>query len=78
MRGRSPVEFQVYQLWYLGCHTEKIATERLDEVLEAIAGMFPGVQMLPRDEQIVSGRVALENALTNSDLLSDPRTESAS
>jgi hypothetical protein len=77
LRGRSPVELQVFQLWYLACHTEKVDSEKLDQVLEAVNGMFPGINSLPREQQIALGQDALEKALRDKDLLSDPRTEPA-
>jgi hypothetical protein len=77
MHGRSPIELQAFQLWYLACHTEKVAGDKLDEVLDAVAGMFPKIETLTRDEQIAMGRDALASALRNTDLLNDPRTEPA-
>lgn len=77
MHGRSPLELQVFQLWYLACHTEKVAGDKLDEVLDAVAGMFPEIATLTRDRQIAMGRDALANALRNTELLDDPRTEPA-
>lgn len=75
MHGRSPLELQVFQLWYLACHTEKVAGDKLDEVLDAVAGMFPGIANRTRDAQIAMGRDALASALTDTELLGDPRTE---
>ena len=75
--GRSPVELQVYQLWYLACHPDKVADARLDEVLEAIAPMFPGIAVLSRGQQIALGQNALAHALADQAVLDDPRTESA-
>lgn len=75
--GRSPVEFQVFQLWYLVCHPEKVANERLKEVLDPAAAMFPEIAKLSRYQQIASGQRALAHARTDQDVLNDPRTESA-
>jgi hypothetical protein len=77
MRGKSPIELQVFQLWYLACHTEKVVGDKLDEVLDAVAGMFPEIETLTRDEQVAMGRDALASALRDTELLSDPRTEPA-
>lgn len=77
MHSRSPIELQVFQLWYLACHTEKIAGDKLDEVLDAVAGMFPKIDTLTRGEQIAMGRDALAGALRNTEVLNDPRTELA-
>jgi len=75
MRGKSPVEFQVYQLWYLACHPEKMASDRVDEILETVASMFPNMATLSRKQQIAMGQHALEHAILDHDVLSDTRTE---
>lgn len=74
MRGRSPVEFQVLQLWFLACHPEKIASDRADDVLDAIT---PRIATLSRDRQIALGKHALLAALMDPGVLSDSRTEPA-
>lgn len=77
MREKSPIELQVFQLWYLACHVEKVADHRLNEILETVAQQFPNIGTLTRNEQIKLGRNALESARSNPDVCSDPSTESA-
>jgi hypothetical protein len=77
IRGKSPVEFQVFQLWFLACHPEKIARDRAGDVLDAAGRMFPRIASLPREGQIASGHRALEQARIDAGVLSDPRTEPA-
>jgi len=77
VRGRSPVEFQVFQLWFLACHPEKIASNRAPDVLDATLRMFPRIATLPREDQIVAGRRALECARIDAGVLSEARTEPA-
>jgi hypothetical protein len=76
-RGRSPVEFQIFQLWFLACHPEKLASDRVDDVLAATSRMFPAIARLPRNDQIVLGLRALERARLDAGVLADPRTEPA-
>ena len=75
MRGRSPVEFQVFQLWFLACHPEKIASDRAADVLIAADRMFPGIATLARERQIAMGHRALQLALTDAGVRNDARTE---
>ncbi|WP_240786950.1 hypothetical protein [Ramlibacter rhizophilus] len=75
MRGRSPVEFQVFQLWFLACHPEKIASDRAGDVLIAADRMLPGIATLARERQIALGHRALQLAFTDAGVLNDARTE---
>ncbi|WP_427914861.1 hypothetical protein ACPWT1_08100 [Ramlibacter sp. MMS24-I3-19] len=77
IRGRSPVEFQIFQLWFLACHPEKIASDRADGVLNAADRVFPSIATLPRERQIDLGHRALEHARIDAGVLNDPRTEPA-
>jgi hypothetical protein len=74
---RSPIEFQVFQLWYLGLYRNKIATARLEEILESVESEFPGLTDLPRAEQIALGRKVLVEALKDKVLVEDASTEPA-
>lgn len=73
--GQAPVEFQAYQLWYLATNPEKLAAERLADVLETTNEIFPDVCDLPRSEQLSAGRRAIQDAFNNAQLLADSRTE---
>jgi len=77
LNGRSPVQFQVFQLWYLAKHPEKLAAGVTNEVLEVIKSAFPGLPSLPRDSQIALGAQLLASAAGDQDLAKDPKTESA-
>lgn len=74
---KSPVEFQVFQLWYLAANLEKVSTDSLNEILQSIDAAFPSIRELPRKERILMGRQVLEDALKDSDLMRDTRTEAA-
>ena len=43
LNKKSPVEFQVYQLWYLSMNTDKVAHEALADILAATEAMFPAI-----------------------------------
>ncbi len=74
---KSPVEFQVFQLWYLAANVEKVSTDSLHEILQSIESTFPNIRDLPRKERIVMGRRVLEDALKDNELVRDNRTEAA-
>lgn len=75
---KSPVEFQVFQLWYLSVYVEKVAGDALERVLEATEQLFPNIRDLPREDQVLAGARALEKARANPSIISDPRTEQPS
>lgn len=75
LSGMSPVEFQVYQLWYLAKNEEKLSTDAMARVLNDIRGKFPNIRNLARGEQLSMARSVLASAQNDSDLKKDPRTE---
>lgn len=74
---QAPVEFQVYQLWYLATNTVKVANEHLASILEHTDSAFPGIQDLPRVKQLALGKKVLCEAMANAELRADPRSEDA-
>ncbi len=74
---RSPVQFQVYQLWYLATRPEKISPEELEQILQDIDDIFPNIRSLLRVEQLALGRKVMADALANQNLQQDPKTEPA-
>ena len=77
LNSRSPVQFQVFQLWYLAKYPEKLAPDVSNELMEGIATAFPGLSSLPRNAQLAQGAQMLADAVKNQDLAGDPRTEPA-
>lgn len=75
LHKKSPVEFQVFQLWYLAANIEKISVDDLTAILDSIEPAFPRIRELPRIERIAMGRSVLASALQDQTLLEDPRTE---
>jgi hypothetical protein len=73
--GKSPVELQVFQLWYLGCNTAMVATNNMASVLDACNVLFPKLEYLERGQQIAAGWEALERARADIELIQDPKTE---
>jgi hypothetical protein len=77
LAGQSPVEFQVYQLWYLAVNPLKVAESHIDRVMEGVDRLFPGIGNVSRYQQKIMGREALARAKEDSDITSDSRTEAA-
>jgi hypothetical protein len=75
LTGKSPIEFQVFQLWYLAVYIEKVSAGALEQILEPIESTFPNIRELARNEQLALGRKALNDAASDRDLLNDKRTE---
>lgn len=77
LNRRSPVQFQVFQLWYLAKHPNKLDAAVANEVLDGVAGAFPELPSLSRDSQLALGVQMLAEAAGDHDLANDPRTERA-
>lgn len=77
LNGRSPVQFQVFQLWYLAKHPEKLAPGVANQLMEGVAAAFPGLSSLPRNAQLARGAQMLAGAARDQVLAGDPKTEPA-
>lgn len=75
LMNKSPVEFQVFQLWYLALHVEKVADGSLGKIIDAVNSTFSNIRELPRASRISFAHSVLEGALNDQSLLADPRTE---
>jgi hypothetical protein len=75
LEQKSPIEFQVFQLWYLSVHIDKVAPDDAASYLEASERIFPGIRELPREQRVSMGAKVLEDARKNNAVMSDPRTE---
>lgn len=73
--GMSPIEFQVYQLWYLAKNEEKLSADAMARVLDEIRAAFPNIRKLSRDGQLSMARSVLASAQSDEDLKKDSRTE---
>jgi hypothetical protein len=74
---KSPVEFQVFQIWYLAAHPEKVVKTALDDVIAVAAGYFPNLNSMTRSQKLAIGAQVLAKAEGDNELQSDSRTESA-
>lgn len=74
---KSPVEFQIFQLWYLAANVEKVSADALSEILRSIESTFPSIRELPRKEKLLMGLRVLDKAIKDNDLINDSRTEAA-
>lgn len=77
LNGRSPLQFQVFQLWYLAKYQEKMALGFPDELMDGVAAAFPGLSFLPRSAQLAQGARALSDAASDQGMIGDPKTELA-
>jgi len=68
LQGAAPIEFQVYQAWYLARHPHAIAADRADDISGRLADVFPDFENLDDNAQIAMGRRMLSRALTNPEL----------
>jgi len=73
--NQSPVEFQVYQLWFLAINHEKVATDALFNVLSQADTVFPNIRAISRQEQKRMGFNTVRGAQQDESVLCDPRTE---
>ncbi len=74
---RSPVAQQVFQLWYLAKHPERLDPKVASTLIEGVAHAFPNLASLSYSEKLIRGAQVLEQASLNNSLLNDPRTELA-
>jgi len=77
LNKKSPVEFQVFQLWYLSINTDKVAHESLADILAATEEIFPSIKKQERSEQKSMAVQAIFNAHGNRELNDNPRVEKA-
>ena len=70
--GQSPVEVQVFQVWFYAKYPEKMA-DGVDA--RHFAGVFPNIAQLSRDEQKLELKRRIEEARGNRLLMADPRTD---
>jgi len=73
----SPIEFQVYQLWYIALNTNKIAHEPLSEILETLENVFPKIKNLNRIEQKQLGLNLVEEYKNDKELNAHAQVEDA-
>lgn len=73
--NKSPVEFQVFQLWYLATNPEKISYASLKEILDTINHTFQNINQLSRKEQLQMGKAVLLESMKDKELMLDDRTE---
>lgn len=77
LNGRSPVQLQVFQLWYLAKHPDKVDAAVADDLIERVTSCFPGLSSLSHDAQLALGAQVLARAAGDNELANDPRTERA-
>lgn len=74
---KGPIEFQVFQLWYLALYIEKVADDDRNMIVEIVDRKFPDIRTHARDVQIDLGRQVLDDAMRDFELLNDSQTEAS-
>jgi len=77
LNRRSPVQFQVFQLWYLAKHPDKLDPSVAAELKRTLTEAFPDLPAKSRSDRVSAGADTLARALQDEEVLRDPRTESA-
>jgi hypothetical protein len=75
LMSKSPIEFQVFQLWFLAINHEKLHEDSFIKIVKQADIIFPSIRDLPRHEQLRLGKRSLIDARSDIDVLEDPRTE---
>ncbi|WP_019530413.1 hypothetical protein [Dasania marina] len=77
LNKKSPVELQVYQLWYLSINIDKVAHEALADILAATEVMFPSIKEQNRERQKSMALQAITDAYGDRELNDSPEVEKA-
>lgn len=77
LNRRSPVQIQVFQLWYLAKHPEKLDQAVASELIRRVTQALPSLKSLSHHEQLSRGSQMLAQASLDQSLLADPRCEPA-
>jgi hypothetical protein len=75
LQKKSPIELQVFQLWYMSIYSDKLTADALGEILEIIESTFPDIGNLSRVDRLIMGKQVLLNAKADRKLQNDERTE---
>lgn len=77
LNRRSPIQLQVFQLWYLAKYPDKLDPAIAVELIAQGEQAFPGLRSLQQEEQLALGARMLEQAALDNTLLADAGTEPA-
>jgi len=72
--NKSPLECQVYQVWYIALYKEKFGGDD-NEIVITASNAFPSMDKLSRIEQKKIGREILSEVLNNPELVNDLKTD---
>lgn len=75
LRGKSPIEFQVYQVWYFAVYPEKLPERFSVQHKPNFERFIPRILQHSRIEQKIMGCDVLQNAKQDSELMNHPDTE---
>ena len=75
--GKSPIEFQVFQLWFIAIYPEKVSEEIREACRMKADQEFPSIRELERCKQVQLGAAALTRARSQPATIRDCQTELA-
>ena len=75
-RKKSPIEFQVYQIWYFAIYPEKLSERYSINHKPDFEQLFPDILKCSRKEQKTMGQEAMQNAKRDRELINHRDTES--
>lgn len=77
LHNRSPIQFQVFQVWYLAKHPDRLDAAVCADLQERLQNIFPDLRTRPYPEQLEKGRSAVLEWHNDLKLREDVRTEAA-
>ena len=75
LHGKSPVEVQVYSIWFCSKYPEKLSSAATKRFLPKAKALFPDIGSVERAAQLAMGSSAIEAGIKNPVLMSHPETE---
>ena len=75
LRNKSPIEFQVYQMWYFANYPDKLSKSFADCYIQDVQESFPSILSLPRKRRKKMGLEVLKKAIMDPQILHHPETE---
>lgn len=75
--GHSPIELQLFKLWYFAVYPEKAPKEGFEDIIEAANENFPDIQKETRAKQKLAGKERLIKARKDVTILKAPDTDTS-
>jgi len=73
--NKSPIELQVFQLWFIATNMDKVSDAKYDEFFQTISDVFPNIKNISRQEKLLMGKNLLIKTGKDENIINDKRTE---